>query len=52
MDEQESAVALGEILDLREWCTNVRQIAALGDLVTLLGQCAGTPGSHLWFQGD
>ncbi|MFE2937561.1 hypothetical protein ACFXKG_00560 [Streptomyces sp. NPDC059255] len=52
MNEQEAAVALGEIPDLRQWCTDERQFAALDDLARLLEQCAGTPGSYLWFQGD
>jgi hypothetical protein len=52
MNEQEAAVALGEIPDLRQRCTDERQLAALDDLARLLEQCAGTPGSYLWFQGD
>ncbi|GAA5057281.1 hypothetical protein GCM10023336_30970 [Streptomyces similanensis] len=52
MNEQEAAVALGEIPDLRQRCTDERQLAALDDLAKLLEQCAGTPGSYLWFQGD
>ncbi|MFD4648045.1 hypothetical protein [Streptomyces sp. NPDC058441] len=52
MNEQESAAALGEIPDLRQRCTDERPLAVLDDLATLLEQCAGTPGSYLWFQGD
>ncbi|MFR0358668.1 hypothetical protein [Streptomyces sediminimaris] len=52
MNEQEAAVALAEIPDLRRRCTDERQLAALEDLAGLLEQCAGTPGSYLWFQGD
>ncbi|MFE4683019.1 hypothetical protein ACFRNJ_19620 [Streptomyces sp. NPDC056721] len=52
MNEQESATALGEIPDLRQRCTDERQLAALDDLATLLEQCAGTPGSYLRFQGE
>ncbi|MGW5045932.1 hypothetical protein [Streptomyces griseoluteus] len=52
MNEQEAAVALGEIPDLRQRCTDERQLRALDDLARLLEQCAGTSGSYLWFQGD
>ncbi|MDQ0775849.1 hypothetical protein QF026_004315 [Streptomyces aurantiacus] len=52
MNEQEAAAALGEIPDLRQRCTDERQLAALDDLAWLLEQCAGTPVSYLWFQGD
>ncbi|MFF9396734.1 hypothetical protein [Streptomyces griseoluteus] len=52
MNEQEAAVALGEVPDLRQRCTGERQLAALDDLARLLEQCASTPGSYLWFQGD
>ncbi|PJN08566.1 hypothetical protein CG723_27725 [Streptomyces sp. CB01635] len=52
MNEQESAAALNEIHELRQRCSDERQLAALDDLATLLGQCAGAPGSYLWFQGD
>ncbi|MFF6999547.1 hypothetical protein ACFY93_32050 [Streptomyces sp. NPDC008313] len=52
MNEQEAAVALGEIPNLRQRCTDERQLAALDDLALLLEQCTGTAGSHLWFQGD
>ncbi|MEV7849563.1 hypothetical protein [Streptomyces sp. NPDC088183] len=52
MNEQESAAALSEIHELRRGCSNERQVAALADLAALLGQCADTPGSYLWFQGD
>ena len=52
MNEQEAAIALGEIPDLRKRCGDERQRAALDDLALLLGACAATPGSHLWFQGD
>lgn len=52
MNEREAALALSEIPDLRQRCTNERQLAALDDLARLLEQCAGTLGSYLWFQGD
>jgi hypothetical protein len=52
MNEQEAAVALGETPDLRQRCTDERQLAALDDLARLLEQCVGTAGSYLWFQGD
>ncbi|WP_344497869.1 hypothetical protein [Streptomyces enissocaesilis] len=52
MNEQEAVLALGEIPDLRQRCTDERQLAALDDLARLLEQCAGTPCSYLWFQGD
>jgi hypothetical protein len=52
MSEQESAVALNEVPDLRQRCSDEHQLAALDALATLLKQCAGTPGSYLWFQGD
>ncbi|MFJ8634058.1 hypothetical protein [Streptomyces sp. NPDC093568] len=52
MNEQESAAALGEIPALRQRCGDARQRAALDDLAAMLEQCAGTPGSYLWFQGD
>ncbi|MFF3164579.1 hypothetical protein [Streptomyces sp. NPDC003273] len=52
MNEQGAAVALGEIPDLRQRCADARQLAALDDLARLLEQCASTPGSYLWFQGD
>ncbi|MFF4964498.1 hypothetical protein [Streptomyces sp. NPDC001037] len=52
MNEQGAAVALGEIPDLRQRCADERQLAALDDLARLLEQCASTPGSYLWFQGD
>jgi hypothetical protein len=52
MNEQESAAALGEIHELRQRCADERQSSALDDLAALLRQCAGTPGSYLWFQGD
>ncbi|WP_261384063.1 hypothetical protein [Streptomyces sp. T12] len=52
MNEQEAAVAVGEIPALRQWCTDERQLAALDDLARLLKQCTSTPGSYLWFQGD
>ncbi|MFE0406863.1 hypothetical protein ACFW6M_09305 [Streptomyces nigra] len=52
MNEQEAAVALGEIPDLRKRCGDERRRAALDELALLLEACAATPGSHLWFQGD
>ncbi|MGW4020400.1 hypothetical protein [Streptomyces sp. NPDC005009] len=52
MNEQESAVALREIRDLRQRCGDERQLAALDDLAAMLEQCAATPGSYLWFAGD
>jgi hypothetical protein len=52
MNEQESAAALGEIHSLRQRCGDERQRAAVDDLAAMLEQCAGTPGSYLWFQGD
>ncbi|MGW2707075.1 hypothetical protein [Streptomyces sp. NPDC001340] len=52
MNEQESAAALREIHDLRQRCSEDRQLAALDDLASMLEQCAATPGSYLWFAGD
>ncbi|MEU4085736.1 hypothetical protein [Streptomyces aureus] len=52
MNEQEAAVALTEISGLRQQCSDRHQVAALDDLATQLQQCANTPGSYLWFQGD
>ncbi|MGW1531589.1 hypothetical protein [Streptomyces aureus] len=52
MNEQEAAVALTEISGLRQQCSDQHQVAALDDLATQLQQCAKTPGSYLWFQGD
>ncbi|MFC9077973.1 hypothetical protein ACFTY7_13260 [Streptomyces sp. NPDC057062] len=52
MNEQEAAVTLDEIPGLRQRCTDGHQFAALDDLAALLEQCAGTPGSYPWFQGD
>jgi hypothetical protein len=52
MNEQESAVALREIQELRQRCSDKRQLAALDDLSTMLELCAATPGSYLWFAGD
>ena len=52
MNEQESATALREIPELKQRCSDVHQLAALDDLAAMLGQCADTPGSYLWFQGD
>ncbi|MFF3354465.1 hypothetical protein ACFYWN_17800 [Streptomyces sp. NPDC002917] len=52
MNEQESATALREIPELKQRCSDVHQLAALDDLATMLGRCADTPGSYLWFQGD
>lgn len=49
---RESAAALGEIHSLRQRCGDERQRAAVDDLAAMLEQCAGTPGSYLWFQGD
>ncbi|MGW0207005.1 hypothetical protein ACWDZ8_14705 [Streptomyces sp. NPDC003233] len=52
MNEQEAAVALRDIHDLRQRCGDERQLAALDDLATMLQQCAVTRGSYLWFAGD
>ncbi|WP_405686195.1 hypothetical protein [Streptomyces sp. NBC_00057] len=52
MNEQEADAALSEINGLRQQRSDQRQLAALDDLATQLQQCAGTPGSYLWFQGD
>ncbi|MFE2992671.1 hypothetical protein [Streptomyces sp. NPDC059262] len=52
MNEQEAAVALTEISGLAQQCSDQRQLTALDDLATQLQQCADTPGSYLWFQGD
>ncbi|NNJ02780.1 hypothetical protein HHX38_01270 [Streptomyces sp. PKU-MA01144] len=52
MNEQEAAVALTEISGLRQQCSDQNQVAAMDDLATQLQQCANTPGSYLWFQGD
>jgi hypothetical protein len=52
MNEQESAAALSEVPDPRQRCGDEHQLAALDALATLPEQCAGTPGSHLCFQGD
>ncbi|MFJ9902518.1 hypothetical protein ACIRVK_06365 [Streptomyces sp. NPDC101152] len=52
MNEQESAAALREIHALKQRCSDERQRAAVDDLATMLEQCAGIPGSYLWFQGD
>ncbi|MGA5039509.1 hypothetical protein ACPCA8_20935 [Streptomyces capoamus] len=52
MNEQEAAAALQEIGRLKQRCGDERQLAALDDLAAMLGQCAATPGSYLWFAGD
>lgn len=52
MNEQESAAALPEIPDLKQRCSDERQLAALDDLAAMLELCATTPGSYLWFAGD
>ncbi|MFB6933391.1 hypothetical protein [Streptomyces chartreusis] len=52
MNEQEAAAAFNEVSDLQQRCSDDRQLAALDDLAILLEQCASTPGSYLWFQGD
>jgi hypothetical protein len=52
MNEQEAAAALQEIHGLTQRCRDERQLAALGDLATMLEECAATPGSYLWFAGD
>ncbi|USQ82476.1 hypothetical protein NFX46_01035 [Streptomyces phaeoluteigriseus] len=52
MNEQEAAAAVREIGDLKQRCSDERQLAALDDLARMLGECAATPGSYLWFVGD
>ncbi|MEV8126879.1 hypothetical protein AB0P07_22735 [Streptomyces sp. NPDC085944] len=52
MNEQEAAAAIQEIDDLKQRCGDERQLAALDDLARMLGECAVTPGSYLWFAGD
>jgi hypothetical protein len=51
-NEQEAQVAGEEAAALVEGCADERQRAALLDLAELLGICAATPGSYLWFMGD
>ncbi|MEV6697818.1 hypothetical protein AB0M68_11630 [Streptomyces sp. NPDC051453] len=51
-NEREAAVALTEISGLARQRSDQRQLAALDDLATRLQQCADTPGSYLWLQGD
>ncbi|MEU0228856.1 hypothetical protein ABZ177_31545 [Streptomyces sp. NPDC006284] len=52
MNEQEAAAAIREIGDLKQRCGDERQLAALDDLARMLGECAATAGSYLWFAGD
>jgi hypothetical protein len=52
INEQEAAAAVREIGDLKRRCGDERQLAALDDLARMLGECAATPGSYLWFAGD
>ncbi|WP_432082006.1 hypothetical protein [Streptomyces sp. WAC 04229] len=52
MNEQEAAAAVQEIGVLKQQCGDERQLAALDDLARMLGECATTPGSYLWFGGD
>ncbi|MFI8487400.1 hypothetical protein [Streptomyces rubrogriseus] len=52
MNEQEAAAAVQEIGGLKQRCDDERQLAALDDLARMLGECAATPGSYLWFGGD
>jgi hypothetical protein len=51
-NEQEAQVAGEEAATLVEGCDDEQQRAALLDLAELLGACATTPGSYLWFMGD
>ncbi|MFJ8360433.1 hypothetical protein [Streptomyces sp. NPDC093984] len=52
MNEQEAAAAVREIHDLKQRCSDERQLAALDDLATMLQECEATRGSYLWFAGD
>ncbi|MFH9063993.1 hypothetical protein ACH4GM_22680 [Streptomyces coeruleorubidus] len=52
MNEQEAEAAVREIDDLKQRRGDERQLAALDDLARMLGECAATPGSYLWFSGD
>ncbi|NUV60822.1 hypothetical protein [Streptomyces sp. CAI-85] len=52
MNEEEAAVAVREIGDLKQRCSGERQLATLDDLARMLGECSATPGSYLWFAGD
>ncbi|MFD0361360.1 hypothetical protein ACFQZZ_07860 [Nocardia sp. GCM10030253] len=51
-NEQQAAVALGEIPDLLDRCTDNSHTEAVRDLATYLNDCATTPGSYLVFVGD
>ncbi|GAA3998177.1 hypothetical protein GCM10022247_17920 [Allokutzneria multivorans] len=51
-NEQEAEVALKEIPDLLQRCSDPRHAAAVQDLEQLLRACSRTPGSYLWFMSD
>ncbi|GHF75815.1 hypothetical protein [Streptomyces griseosporeus] len=57
MNEQEAAAALREIQEVRDIpefrdANGLRRLDALDALAGMLEQCAGTPGSYVWFAGD